>query len=315
MEKTDSIFVAGHNGLVGSAILRELKRQGHTNLTCKSRQELDLQSGAEVTQFFKDERPDYVFMAAAKVGGIHANNTYPADFIYQNLMVQNNIIHNSYLNNVKKLLFLGSSCIYPKHCPQPMKEEYLLSGPLEPTNEAYAVAKIAGIKTCSSYRRQYGSDFISAMPTNLYGINDNFDLQNSHVLPALLRKAHEAKMSNAPSVTIWGTGSPRREFMYVDDMAAACVFIMQNYSDSEIINVGTGEDVTIKELAEIIVVAVGYQGELRFDESKPDGMPRKLLDVSKLRSFNWTASTDLRDGIASTYEWYLSALESGDIRV
>jgi len=311
----DPVYVAGHNGLVGSAILKELKKQGYGNLICKSRQELDLSNSLDVASFFEEEKPEYVFMAAAKVGGIYANNTYPADFIYQNLMVQNNIIHNSYLNGVKKLLFLGSSCIYPKHCLQPMKEEYLLSGPLEPTNEPYAVAKIAGIKMCSSYRRQYDVDFISAMPTNLYGNNDNFDLQNSHVLPALLRKTHEAKISKAPAVTIWGTGSPRREFMYVDDMAAACVFIMKNYSNSEIINIGTGKDVTIRQLAEIIIDVAGYEGELRFDESKPDGMPRKLLDVSKLKSLNWTASTDLKAGIAKTYEWYLSALESGDIRM
>ncbi len=315
MKIDDPVYVAGHNGLVGSAILKELKKQGYGNLICKSRQELDLSNSSDVASFFEEEKPEYVFMAAAKVGGIYANNAYPADFIYQNLMVQNNIIHNSYLNGVKKLLFLGSSCIYPKHCLQPMKEEYLLSGPLEPTNEPYAVAKIAGIKMCSSYRRQYDVDYISAMPTNLYGNNDNFDLQNSHVLPALLRKTHEAKISKAPAVTIWGTGSPRREFMYVDDMAAACVFVMKNYSNSEIINIGTGKDVTIRQLAEIIIDVAGYKGELRFDESKPDGMPRKLLDVSRLKSFGWTASTDLKAGIAKTYEWYLSALENGDIRM
>lgn len=315
MEKGDKIYVAGHNGLAGSAIARELTNQGYTSIVTRTRDELDLLDPGRVVEFFSRERPEYVFMAAAKVGGIHANNTYPADFIYQNLQVQCNIIHTAHLHGVKKLLFLGSSCIYPKHCPQPMKEEHLLSGVLEPTNEPYAVAKIAGVKMCQSYNRQYGSNFISVMPTNLYGINDNFDLQSSHALPALLRKTHEAKMSGSPRITVWGTGAPRREFMYVDDMAAACVFLMEHYSDPDIINVGVGADVSIREAAETIRDVVGFEGELDFDTSKPDGMPRKLLDVSRLNELGWKAAVDLKTGITKTYEWYVSALEKGGIRL
>lgn len=306
MEQESKIFVAGHQGLVGSAFVRELKRQGYSNVITRTREELDLMDYADVASFFKENKPDYVLLAAAKVGGIHANNTYPADFIYQNLQVQSNVIHNSYLNGVKKLLFLGSSCIYPRQCPQPMKEEYLLSGPLEPTNEPYAVAKIAGIKMCQSYNNEYGTNYISVMPTNLFGINDNFHIEDSHVLPALLRRIHEAKVNKSSSVPVWGTGAPRREFMYVDDMASACMFLMNNYSDSIIVNIGTGEDISIRELYEIIVEIVGYEGDLTFDSSKPDGMPRKLLDVAKLNNLGWKHEIDLRTGIKKTYDWYVS---------
>jgi len=315
MEKNAKIYVSGHRGLVGSAFLRELGKQEYKNIITREKSDLNLLDSEKVGRFFEEEKPDYVLMAAAKVGGIYANNTYPADFIYQNLQAQNNIIHNSYLNNVKKLLFLGSSCIYPKLCPQPIKEEYLLSGPLEPTNEPYAIAKIAGIKMCQSYHRQYGADFISVMPTNLYGVNDNFNLENSHALPALLRKAHEAKTSNASHMAVWGTGSARREFMWVDDMAEACIFLMNNYSDPEIVNIGVGQDVTIRELVETICEKVGYGGELKFDTSKPDGAPRKLLSVSRLNNLGWKASTGLRAGIGKTYQWYLSALENNEARI
>lgn len=304
MEHRSKIYIAGHRGLVGSAILRKLGSEGYTNIIHKTRKELDLARQSAVELFFEKEKPEYVFLAAAKVGGIMANSTYPAEFIYSNLAVQTNIIHASYLNNVKKLLFLGSSCIYPRECPQPMKEEYLLSGYLEPTNEPYAVAKIAGIKMCEAYKRQYGTNFISVMPTNLYGPNDNFNLTNSHVLPALIRKFHEAKIGNKPQVDVWGTGSPQREFLYVDDLADACLFLMKNYNESEIINIGTGKDISIKELAEMIKDKVGYHGELVFDSSKPDGMLRKVLDVSRINSIGWKANTTLRNGIEKTYEWY-----------
>ncbi|HDM75215.1 MAG TPA: GDP-L-fucose synthase [Deltaproteobacteria bacterium] len=304
MEQNSKIYVAGHRGLVGSAIAGKLRASGYNNLVTRTSKELDLRLQADVNSFFEQERPDYVFLAAAKVGGILANNTYPAEFLYDNLMIQSNIIHYAYVCGVKKLLFLGSSCIYPKLSPQPMKEEYLLDGKLESTNEPYAIAKIAGIKMCQSYNRQYGTNFISIMPTNLYGPNDNFDLETSHALPALLRKFHEAKMNKEPFVKIWGTGSPRREFLYVDDLADACVFLMQNYDEDQIINVGTGEDISIRELALLIKEITGYEGELKFDVSKPDGTPRKLLDVSKLTDLGWEAKTGLRGGITKTYQWY-----------
>ncbi|MFA5985759.1 MAG: GDP-L-fucose synthase [Parcubacteria group bacterium] len=305
MERNAKIYIAGHNGLVGSALVRNLTKKGYANLIAKTRQELNLLNERDVFDFFENEKPDYVFLAAAKVGGIHANETYPADFIYQNLQIQNNIIHNAYLHKTKKLLFLGSSCIYPRNCPQPIKEEYLLTGSLEKTNEAYAVAKIAGIKMCQSYNAQYETNFISVMPTNLYGINDNFNLENSHVLPALLRKFHDAKIKNDPEVIMWGTGFPMREFLFVDDLADACVFLMNTYSDSAIINIGTGEDVTIKELALTIKEIIGYTGNIIHDTSKPDGTPRKLLNVDRLHSLGWKHETDLKDGIRKTYEWFL----------
>ena len=306
MEKNSKIFVAGHRGLVGSAIVRELTRKGYSNIITRTHAELELMDAAAVRDFFEKEKPEYVFLAAARVGGIMANNTYPADFIRENLIVQTNVIHQSHASGVKKLLFLGSSCIYPKMAPQPIKEEYLMTGPLEETNSAYAIAKIAGIEMCNAYRKQYGSNFISVMPTNLYGPNDNFDLERAHVLPALLRRFHEAKVANAPSVTVWGTGSPMREFLHVDDMGSACVFLMENYNDPSIINVGTGEDVTIKELAELIKTTVGYQGDIVWDTSKPDGTPRKRLDVSKIHSLGWKYTTSLSEGLSSTYSWYLS---------
>ena len=304
MEKDGKIYVAGHLGMVGSAILRNLKLKGYTNFVLRSIDELDLTRQKEVEQFFESEHPDYVFLAAAKVGGIYANNTFPADFIYINLQIQNNIIHSSYKYGVKKLCFLGSSCIYPKYAPQPMKEDYLLDGKLEPTNEPYAIAKIAGIKMCEAYNRQYGTNFISVMPTNLYGINDNFDLETSHVAPALIRKFIEAKEANAPSVVIWGTGKPRREFLFVDDMADSCVFLMENYNKSDFINIGVGTDITIAELANIIKEEVGYEGAIVYDSTKPDGTPQKLLDVSRLNSLGWNAKTPLREGIRKTIEWY-----------
>ncbi|MEW6061651.1 MAG: GDP-L-fucose synthase [Bacteroidota bacterium] len=306
MKKDSKIYVAGHRGLVGSAILRLLQQQGYTNLIYRTHNELDLTDQQAVKIFFDQEQPEYVFLAAAKVGGILANNTYPADFIYVNLQIQNNVIHQSYIHGVKKLCFLGSSCIYPKLAPQPMKEEYLLTGKLEPTNEPYAIAKIAGIKMVQSYNRQYGTDYISVMPTNLYGPNDNFDLQHSHVLPALIRKFVEAKEQNAPSVVLWGTGTPRREFLYVEDMADACIFLMNTYSGSEFVNIGTGEDITILELANMIKNEVGYTGSLGFDTTKPDGTPRKLLDVSKVHSLGWRAKVSLHEGLKKTIEWYLA---------
>lgn len=310
MEKTSKIFVAGHRGLVGSAIVRALESQGYSNIIKRNRDELDLLDQKAVAGFFATEKPEYVFDAAAKVGGILANKEHPAEFIHQNLVIQNNIIHNAYLNGVKKLVFLGSSCIYPKLAAQPIKEEYLLTGPLEPTNDAYAIAKIAGIMMCQSYNRQYGTNFISLMPTNLYGPNDNFDLTSSHVLPAMIRKFHEAKINNSPSVPLWGTGSPMREFLHVDDLADAAVYLMNNYDGSEIVNVGTGEDVTIKELAELIRDTVGYKGELDWDTSKPDGTPRKLLDVSRLHSLGWKHKIPLPEGVKDTYNWYLANVEA-----
>ncbi|WP_262509640.1 GDP-L-fucose synthase [Pontibacter virosus] len=301
MEKTSKIYIAGHRGMVGSAILRQLEANGHTNIITRTSSELDLRNQQAVQEFFETERPDYVFLAAAKVGGIHANNTFRAEFLYDNLMIEANIIHAAHVSGVKKLMFLGSSCIYPKMAPQPLKEEYLLTGLLEQTNEPYAIAKIAGIKLCESYRDQYGSNFISVMPTNLYGYNDNYDLQNSHVLPALIRKIHEAKDNGAPTVTVWGTGSPKREFLFADDLAAACVYLMDSYNGRELVNIGTGEDVSIKELALLIKDVIGYEGELEFDTTKPDGTPRKLMDVSKLHSLGFKHKIELREGIALAY--------------
>lgn len=305
MEKNAKIYVAGHRGLVGSSILRALDRAGYKNVVYRTHQELNLTNFQAVKNFFEQEKPEYVFLAAAKVGGIWANKTHKAEFIYENLQIQNSVIKNSYDNGVKKLLFLGSSCIYPRMCPQPIKEEYLLSGYLEETNDAYAIAKISGLMMCRAFRQQYGVDYISAMPTNLYGYNDNFDLETSHVLPALMRKVHEAKENNAPEVTIWGTGSVLREFLFVDDLADALVFLMNEYSGEEHVNVGTGTDVSIKELAQLICNVIGYNGKLVFDTSKPDGTPKKLLNVSKINSLGWKAATELEDGIRKTYEWYL----------
>jgi len=302
MDKHSKIYIAGHLGMVGSAIHRQLEREGYTNFVLRSIDELDLMNQQAVAAFFQTEKPDYVVLAAAKVGGILANNTYRAQFIYENLMIQNNIIHQSYLNGVKKLLFLGSSCIYPKMAPQPIKEEYLLTGLLEETNEPYAIAKIAGIKMCEAYRDQYGCNFISVMPTNLYGPNDNFDLKNSHVLPALIRKMHEAKLNNAPFVEIWGTGTPLREFLYVEDMADACIYLLKNYNERQFLNIGCGEDQSIKELALLVRKIVGFQGELQFDTSKPDGTPRKLLDVSRLNATGWKPKVSLEEGIRMVYE-------------
>jgi GDP-L-fucose synthase len=305
MDKQAKIYVAGHLGMVGSAIVRRLQTEGYTNLVLRSSKELDLREQAAVRRFFEQERPEYVFLAAAKVGGILANNTYRAEFIYDNLMIQSNVIHEAYRTGVQKLLFLGSSCIYPKFAPQPIKEEYLLTGALEPTNEPYAVAKIAGIKLCQAYRDQYGCNFIAAMPTNLYGPGDNFDLQTSHVMPALIRKFLEAKAKGSPSVSVWGTGSPRREFLYVDDLAEACLFLMRHYNEKEIINIGTGEDVSIKELAAMIKDLTSYEGVVEWDTSKPDGTPRKLLDVSRIHALGWKHKTSLKDGIKKTMEYYL----------
>ncbi len=302
MEKNAKIYIAGHRGMAGSAILRKLTNEGYQNFVLKTSNELDLRNQSAVEAFFEQEKPEYVFLAAAKVGGILANNTYRADFLYENLMIQNNIIHQSYVHNVKKLMFLGSSCIYPKLAPQPLKEEYLLTGELESTNESYAIAKIAGIKMCESYRLQYNCNFISVMPTNLYGEGDNYDLQKSHVLPALIRKFHEAKLQNSHFVEVWGTGTPLREFMNVDDLADACVFLMKNYDQPEIVNIGVGEDLSIKELALLVKEIVGFTGELRFDTSKPDGTPRKLMDTSKINNLGWKASISLKDGIKKVYE-------------
>ncbi|MDB9775954.1 GDP-L-fucose synthase [Vicingaceae bacterium] len=302
MNKRDKIYVAGHRGMVGSAIVRALKQEGYTNIVYKTSSELDLRNQAAVNQFFEKERPQYVFLAAAKVGGIQANNIYRADFLYENLMIESNIIHASYVNRVNKLLFLGSSCIYPKMAPQPLKEEYLLTDELEHTNEPYAIAKIAGIKLCESYRRQYGCNFISAMPTNLYGPNDNYDLNNSHVLPALLRKFHTAKLNGEKEVTVWGSGNPMREFLYVDDLADACLFLMREYNGEEWMNVGTGKDLTIKELAQTIQKVTGFKGKIVFDSSKPDGTLRKLMDVSRLEKAGWKYTVELEDGIRQVYE-------------
>ena len=301
MEKQAKIYIAGHRGMVGSALLRKLKAEGFENFILRTSAELDLRDQHRVEQFFAEERPDYVFMAAAKVGGIMANNNFRAEFLYDNLVMQTNIIHASYLNQAKKLLFLGSSCIYPKMAPQPLKEEYLLTGLLEPTNEPYAIAKIAGIKMCDAYRDQYGCNFISVMPTNLYGPNDNYDLNTSHVLPALIRKVHEAKMKNAPTVTIWGTGKPRREFLHADDLAEACLFLMENYSGKGPINIGTGEDLEIRELAELIKQIVGFKGTIETDLTKPDGTPRKLMDVSKLHVLGWKHKVNLEEGLKKIY--------------
>ena len=310
MQKDSKIFVAGHHGLVGSAIVRNLENHGYKNLVLRSRKETDLTNSTAVARLFETESPEYVFLAAAKVGGILANSSYPADFIRDNLAIQLNVIDAAYKNGVKKLEFLGSSCIYPKFAPQPMKEEYLLTGALEPTNEWYAIAKIAGIKLCQAYRQQYGFNAISLMPTNLYGPGDNFDLKNSHVLPALIRKFHEAKMEGRNEVVIWGTGTPRREFLHVDDLASAAVFLMEQYDGAEIVNVGVGEDVTIAELAGIVKRVVGFEGNLVFDTTKPDGTPRKLLDVSRLTGLGWRAATTLEQGIDSTYRWFLTHVES-----
>lgn len=304
MEKSAKIYVAGHRGLVGSAIVRNLEKKGYTNIIGRNHKELDLTNQKAVREFFEKEKPEYVFLAAAHVGGINANNTTPADFIYENLQIECNIIKAAHDFKVKKLLFLGSSCIYPKMCSQPIKEEYLLSGYLEPTNEGYAIAKISGLKMCQFYKRQYGDDFISCMPTNLYGPYDNFDLKTSHVMPALIRKFHEAKINNKPYVEIWGTGKPLREFLYVDDMADACVFLMENYEGEEHVNIGTGKEVTIGELAEMVKEAVGFEGELKFNSNMPDGTPRKLLDVSKLEGLGWKYRMNLKDGIVEAYKWY-----------
>jgi GDP-L-fucose synthase len=307
VEKNSRIYVAGHRGMVGSAIFRKLQKEGYTNLITRSSAELDLIDQQAVTNFFRSEKPEYVFLAAAKVGGIVANNVYRADFLYENLTIQNNVIHNAYLTGVKKLLFLGSSCIYPKLAPQPLKEEYLLTGLLEPTNEPYAIAKIAGIKLCDAYRAQYNCNFISVMPTNLYGYNDNYHPQNSHVLPALIRKFHEAKTTRAKNVVVWGTGSPKREFLFADDLADACFYLMQNYNEPNLINIGTGEDVSIRDLALLIKEIVGFDGELTFDTTKPDGTPRKLMDVSKLHAHGWKHTVELKDGIRLAYADFLQS--------
>lgn len=301
MDQSAKVYVAGHNGMVGSAIVRKLKAEGFSNIIFRSSKDLDLRDQQAVARFFEIEKPQYVFLAAAKVGGILANNTYRADFLYENLMIQNNIIHSAYLNKVTKLMFLGSSCIYPKMAPQPLKEDYLLTGELEPTNEPYAIAKIAGIKLCDAYRAQYGCNYISVMPTNLYGPNDNYDLNNSHVLPALIRKVISAKNNNESNITIWGTGTPRREFLHVDDLADACFFLMQTYDEPGLVNIGVGEDVTILELAQLIADVVGYSGEIVTDETKPDGTPRKLMDVQKLNEKGWKAKISLTSGIRNVY--------------
>lgn len=304
MQKSNKIFVAGHRGLVGSAIVRALVRDGFTNIITRSRNELDLTNQKDVAEFFTTEKPDYVFLAAAKAGGILSNSSYPADFIFQNLTIQSNVIESAYRSGVKKLLFLGSSCIYPKLAPQPIREDYLMTGPLEETNAAYAIAKIAGITMCQSYNKQYDTNFISVMPTNLYGENDNFDLETSHVIPALLRKFDDAKNANASEVVIWGSGSPKREFLHVDDLAEALMFLMEDYNNSEIINIGTGEDLSIRELALLVKGITGFKGNIVWDKNKPDGTPRKLLDVSKLHALGWKHKIDLHTGLAKTYQWY-----------
>jgi GDP-L-fucose synthase len=307
MNKDSKIYIAGHRGMVGSAIHRKLEKEGYSNIIVRTSSELDLRNQQDVTDFFAKEKPEYVFLAAAKVGGIIANNTYRADFLYENLQIQNNVIHSSYINRVTKLLFLGSSCIYPKLAPQPLQEEYLLTGLLEETNEPYAIAKIAGIKMCDAYRAQYGCNYISVMPTNLYGYNDNYHPQSSHVLPALIRRFHEAKEQNVDTVTIWGTGTPKREFLFADDMAEACYYLMQNYDEAGLINIGTGVDLSIKELAFMIKDIIGYEGEIQFDSTKPDGTPRKLMDVSKLHSKGWRHTIELKDGIKLAYQDFLIA--------
>lgn len=305
MNKSSKIYIAGHKGMVGSAIMRKLQDLGYKDIVTRTSRELDLRDQSSVKSFFEKEKPAYVFLAAAKVGGIKANNDFRAEFLYDNLLIEANIIHESYLNKVSKLCFLGSSCIYPKLAQQPLKEEYLLTGPLEATNEPYAIAKIAGIKLCEAYRDQYGCNFISAMPTNLYGYNDNYDLNNSHVLPALIRKFHEAKIKSEKQVIVWGTGMPRREFMFADDLAEACVFLMEHYNEKELVNIGVGEDISIKDLAELIKSIVGYEGDIIFDTEKPDGTPRKLMDVSKIHSLGFKHKTDLKEGIEKTYKNFL----------
>lgn len=310
MEKSSKIYIAGHRGMVGSAILRNLTNNGFNNLIVKNSKELDLRNQAAVNHFFETEKPDYIFLAAAKVGGIQANNTYRAEFLYDNLMIESNIIDAAYKNEVKKLLFLGSSCIYPKMAPQPIKEEYILTGTLEDSNEPYAIAKIAGIKLCEAYRAQYGCNFISVMPTNLYGTSDNYDLNNSHVLPALMRKLHEAKMSNAAEAIVWGSGTPKREFLYADDLADACVFLMEKYNSANLVNIGTGNDLSILDLAKVIQQVVGFKGKLVFDISKPDGTPRKLMDVSRLHNLGWKHRTELEEGIHLTYQDFLKNYSS-----
>lgn len=310
MNKSDKIYVAGHRGMVGSAIVRKLRSEGFDNIVTRTSRELDLRNQAEVSEFFRKEKPDHVFLAAAKVGGILANNTYRGEFLYDNLMIQNNVIHESHRNDVQKLMFLGSSCIYPKMAPQPLREDYLLTGELEPTNEPYAIAKIAGIKLCDAYRAQYGRNYISVMPTNLFGPNDNYDLEKSHVLPALIRKFHEAKKENKPSVMMWGTGSPKREFLHVDDLADACFYLMQTYNEPGLVNIGTGTDIAIKDLALLVQEIVGFAGTIEHDLSKPDGTPRKLMNVDKLKNAGWIAKIGLKEGIESVYEglkeedWY-----------
>lgn len=305
MKKDSKIYVAGHRGLVGSAIVRELNKKGYINIVGRTHKELDLISSTEVEKFFKEEKPEYIFLAAAKVGGIYANSTYPADFIYENLQIQNNVIGNAHKYGVKKLMFLGSSCIYPKMCPQPIKEEYLLSGYLEETNEAYALAKISGLKMCEFFNKQYGTNFISVMPTNLYGPYDNFHPENSHVMPALIRRFHEAKVSGAKEVVVWGSGTPLREFLYSEDMADACIYLMENYEGNEFFNIGTGKEITIRGLAELIKEVVGYEGNIVFDITKPDGTPRKLLDVSRLEKAGWKYKMELKNGIKEVYKWFI----------
>lgn len=315
MDKDAKIYVAGHRGLVGAAIVRRLRSQGFDNLTTATSRELDLREQGSVRAFFAERKPDYVFLAAAKVGGILANDTYPAEFIYDNLMMEANVIDAAYRSGAQKLLFLGSTCIYPKLAPQPLKEEYLLSGPLEPTNEWYAVAKIAGIKLCQAYQRQYGARFISAMPTNLYGPGDNFDLEKSHVMPALIRKFHEAKVAGAPSVVVWGTGKPLREFLHVDDCARACVFLMENYDEAEIVNIGAGSDISIGDLAQLVKKVVGYAGEIVFDTAKPDGTPRKLVDVGRITALGWRPQIGLEEGIEGAYRWFLENVSAAPDKV
>lgn len=306
MNKSAKIFVAGHRGMVGSAIMRSLQAKGYSNVITATREQLDLLNQSAVHTFLQTEKPDYIFIAAAKVGGIHANNTYRADFIYQNLTIEANLIHGAHEANVQKLMFLGSSCIYPRDCPQPIKESYLLTGPLEPTNEMYAISKIAGIKLCEAYNHQHGRQYISVMPTNMYGLNDNYDLNNSHVLPALIHKAHKAKLGGDKTYTVWGSGSPKREFLFADDLADACTFLMEQDYAGPLLNIGTGVDLTIRELAETVMDVLGFQGDLVFDSSKPDGTPRKLLDVSALHALGWKAKTSLRDGIAASYQDFLT---------
>lgn len=310
MNKTDKIFVAGHRGLVGSAIVRNLQSKGYTNIITRTHKEMDLKNQADVYKFFEEEKPDIVVLAAAKVGGINANNTTPAEFAYENMQIQCNVINAAHENHVKKLLFLGSTCIYPKMAPQPIPEDALLTGPLEPTNEAYAIAKISGLEMCKFYKRQYGDDFISCMPTNLYGPHDNYDLQGSHVMPAMIRKFHDAKVNGAPTVELWGTGSPLREFLYVDDMADACVFLLENYSGEQHVNIGTGKEVTIKELAETVKKTVGFEGEIVWNSSMPDGTPRKLTDVTKLHNLGWKHKVDLEEGVKLAYDWFVENVDN-----